>query len=154
MQHWTIEVAARSKEQLLFDLAYRKVHMNAFATMLMMSPNWEDVLSNHKFQVTEVTVAELGFCEGAMLKQVFEAAKVIGLEPCPLSLAAYLRLSYLDQPMDTMITVASELPEQEETYPRGLYLKADSSGLWLRGYRASDDWVWPPDSRFAFIKSV
>ncbi len=72
--------------------------------------------------------------------------------PCGLELALYLRLQHLSQPDASLLTIASVPPFPDEMYPRGFYLSSNSAGLWLRGYRATEDVLWAPDSEFVFVK--
>ena len=46
---------------------------------------------------------------------------------------------------------ASDRAYNDTNYPNGFYLRAKADELELRGYRASDDWVWPATSLFAFV---
>jgi hypothetical protein len=78
-------------------------------------------------------------------------ASVLGLKPCPLYLAAFLRLEYLDQPAGPYLKIISEPPEKDETYPRGFYIRNFENTLWLRGYRADDFSEWSMPSEFIFL---
>jgi len=41
---------------------------------------------------------------------------------------------------------------KDENYPNGFYLRNIDNSLWLRGYKASEDYEWSLDSEFIFIK--
>ena len=86
------------------------------------------------------------------MAEVVKSAEALGLKICPLSLAAFLRLEYLDQPEGPYLTIVSAKPESDEKYPNGFYLRNFEDTLWLRGYCASDDYQWPLDSEFIFIR--
>ncbi len=102
--------------------------------------------------VSLVSLTEIGLPEGGRYQEIVEHAAKAGLEPCPLELAAHLRLQYLDQPDGRYLTVASvELRPGPET-PNGFYLRRLDGDLWLRGYESGPENVYAPDfSRFAFI---
>jgi hypothetical protein len=74
------------------------------------------------------------------------------LKLCPLSLGAFLRLEFLDQEEGPYLTIASEKLVNDENYPNGFYLRNTENSLWLRGYRASEDYKWSLDNEFVFIK--
>ena len=38
----------------------------------------------------------------------------------------------------------------DDSYPNGFYLRHLNDGLWLRGYRATPDHLWPCDAAFVF----
>ncbi|MCA9612033.1 MAG: hypothetical protein R3B99_05330 [Polyangiales bacterium] len=104
-------------------------------------------------KVVVTNAAELRAPEGETLDVLFARAREVGLVPGPLELAAYLRLAWPDQPTVPRVTVASLRPTPEETSPRGFYLRRDDEGTWLRGYVASDDWVFEPTEGLAFVRT-
>ncbi|MCB9602322.1 MAG: hypothetical protein H6724_11785 [Sandaracinus sp.] len=99
------------------------------------------------------SAAELGAPDGDTLDGMIARVRPAGLVPGPLELAAYLRLAWRDQPRGPRVTVVSLRPTPEETSPRGFYLRHDDEGLWLRGYVASDDWVFEPTEGLAFVRT-
>ena len=75
----------------------------------------------------------------------------------------FLRLAWTDQPQsqnstltgthgspDQAVTVLSEIIEQNDTFPKGLYLRNVDGNLWLRGYVCDDAYRFPGDALFAF----
>lgn len=115
----------------------------------------EHFLTNKKpknVTVVVLRVDELGFEAGAIHSDIIDAAISRGLQLCSLELAVSLRLHHLKQPDGNQITVASRAVFDDVNYPNGFYLRANCEELWLRGYRASDDWVWEADSLFAFVE--
>ncbi|MFD2175987.1 hypothetical protein [Veronia pacifica] len=117
-----------------------------------MSQEFEISNKRQTVELVKVSVHELGYSEGALIVDILDAAKEQNLMPCGLELAPYLRLHYLSQPDGPLLTVASVPPFSDDMYPRGFYLSANSTGLWLRGYRATDDVLWAPDSEFVFLR--
>ena len=74
-----------------------------------------------------------------------------------------MRLSWLDQPAsgntvlsgrhevpDQPVTVLSELLDQDNAFPKGLYLRNAAGVNWLRGYVCDESCRFPPDALFAF----
>ena len=75
----------------------------------------------------------------------------------------FLRLAWRDQPQsrnsvlsgthsapDLSVTVLSEIPEQSDAFPKGLYLRNVDGKLWLRGYICDAAYRFPGDTLFAF----
>ena len=149
---WKVELGTNSKDELLLELSKHKVNLNAYAVMLLMSDHFEISYERQAVELVCVSVNELGFSRGAFFNDMMNAAKEEGLEPCALELAPYLRLQYLSQVEGSLVTVASPPPFTDELYPRGFYLSSNASGLWLRGYRATDDFLWASESEFIFVK--
>lgn len=87
-----------------------------------------------------------------MYKDIVHAVHAVGLELCPMELAPYLRLQFLEQPEGSLITVASNKPVQSDTFPNGFYLSRSTESIWLRGYLSTEDWMWSPESIFAFVQ--
>ncbi len=94
-----------------------------------------------------------GFPQGATMDELLEVATQRSLAPCSLEAAIVLRLAWLEQPQGPRITIASMRPVPSEQHPRGFYLRSDHDGLWLRGYVASDDWVFAPEELVALAVS-
>ena len=97
---WRIEVSGFNKDSVLKMLQEHSVALNAYAERLFEDERF--MTSDEKYYVETVvmTVADLGFSEGATLPQIFERADERGLDLCPLELAPYFRLQYVDQPED------------------------------------------------------
>jgi hypothetical protein len=65
-----------------------------------VSPTKQDV------DLVVVSVAELGFPNGARLAEIHRRAGELGLELCPAEAAPLLRLAYTNQPMGEFLNVA------------------------------------------------
>jgi hypothetical protein len=146
----TVEVGGLSKAELLAAFRRHKVSMNAYGEALFAAAEFADSVSPHPVETLQVTVRGLGFPDGAMVTDLFACAREQGLELCPLELAPYLRLQYLDQPEGHWITIASPRPPADSRLPSGFYIRRLPDGLWLRGYVATDDHVWGSDEHFVF----
>lgn len=146
----TVEVGGLSKTQLLAAFRRHGIAMNAYGETLFAAAEFTDSPSPRAVETLEVTTRDLGFPDGAMVTDLFARAREQGLELCPLELAAYLRLQYLDQPEGHWITIASPRPPAGSDLPSGFYIRRLPDGLWLRGYVATDDHLWGPDEHFIF----
>jgi len=111
----------------------------------------------------ERTVGQLGLVDSGVRKQVFAAARMAGLEPCPPIAGPYLRLALVDQENapDSVLSagrapagavhVASEPVSDAVDHPKGFYLRVVDHQPWLRGYRCDDSYVFPPEQRLLFV---
>jgi len=146
-----LQIGGMGKAELLSSLRAAGVQFNGYAHLLFDDPLFITSATSSRVVATDVTVAELGFAEGAISAEIFARARSRGLELCPLELAAHCRLQFLDQSEGPYLTVASEKTKDDDAYPNGFYLRRYDGALWLRGYRATSDYVWDPTSRFLFL---
>lgn len=148
----TIAVGGLSKAALLQEFKQQSISMNEYGKRLFAEDAWQPAESAYRLETVELTTRQLGFSAGATSAQIFERAEQLGLSLCPVEVAPFLRLHYLDQPQGFWITVASRKLSEEPGFPNGFYLRRLEDGLWLRGYTATHDHVWDPDDRFVFCK--
>lgn len=157
-----IDVGGLSKLDLLEELQRNGVSLNPLAEQLFESSHF--ITSKARFRVAtiEITVHDLGFHHGATISAIYSKAESMGLLPCPLELAPYFRLQYLDQadsqgPLKQgkapagSITIASIRHTEDDDIPQGFYLRRIKDHLWLRGYCCSADYEWKADDHFLFI---
>ena len=98
-----------------------------------------------------VSVAELGFKEGATRKNIYNKAKKLGLELCPNEVGPQLRLQYKDQPKDKWLRIAME-PISGSGGGLGIFEVAHGGhGLWLGGVDGDPDDFWGGHDRFVFV---
>lgn len=157
-----IHYGGLSKEQLLDRLKSSTIQLNAFAEILLFSPDFAMSTVKQSLSVAEITVGTLGLKQGGTLDQIRQQASRIGLMPCPLETAFYSRFYYDDQEQGTeatevknqnppgSIVIFSEPLSADHTFPKGLYLRKINGELWLRGYRCSEDYIWAPSNTFLF----
>ena len=104
-------------------------------------------------ELVQVTVAELGFKDGATCKDIYERAIILGLELCPNEVGPQLRLQYKDQPKDEWLRIAME-PIIDSGDDLGVfYVGHDVEGLWLYTFWFNSQNVWNPDNRWVFVRS-
>ncbi len=157
----TVDVGGLTKSQLILELQRHSISMNASGERLFADDHFTTSETSYRLTTVELTVRDLGFPEGAITAQIFERASELGLELCPLELGPHLRLQYLDQPEGASrgkgivpgsgaITIASKRISEEVGFPNGFYLRRLDDGLWLRGYGATPDAVFPAEHQFIF----
>jgi hypothetical protein len=147
-----LSIGGISKETLINQLTDKCVQFNKYAHLLFEHPLFSTSGASEKVTTVKVTMNDLGISQPCSFKFIVDKAAALGLKLCPLYLGAFLRLEYLDQPESPYLTVASPKPENDESYPNGFYLRNLDGVLWLRGYCASDDYEWPLESEFIFLR--
>ena len=162
MKRFLLDLEPLSPAQVRRLLAERGIGVNRYA---------EEYLAHPCFpfrQAGEITVVitslrEIGLEDGATLDEVFQRLPDLGLESCPPATGLFLRLAWTDQPKsrnsvlsgthqapEGAVTVLSELLEQDDAFPKGLYLRNVDDRLWLRGYVCDSSYRFPGEALFAF----
>jgi hypothetical protein len=120
-----------------------------------------------KLQIALLRVADLGFPEGALTREIvgsdsdrdlfghpapFTGGKrrELGLELCPPNLAPHLCLEYADQPAGERLHVAMKPITSSDGEPRIFVVAHGANGLSLDAVRAKSDDHWAPDDVFVF----
>lgn len=148
----TVEVGGWTKEELREQFQQHAISLNAQGETLLANLPHTKPESCYRLETVELTVRQLGFPGGAASAEIFARAGELGLDLCPLEVAPYLRLQYLDQPEGFWIVIASQKPSDDPNAPSGFYLRRLEDGLWLRGYTASPDHVWDAEDHFIFCR--
>jgi RNA polymerase sigma factor (sigma-70 family) len=90
----------RSGADLLEALIEEKCRISLWSTQALENPDFPMVAAEITVDIVVVSMLEMGFAEGelATLDTIYDRAKQMGLETCPVETAAHLRLQFLDQP--------------------------------------------------------
>ena len=90
----------RSGTDLLNTLLEEKCRVSRWSMQALENPDFPVVAAEITVDIVVVSMLELGFAEGelATLDAIYDRAKQMGLETCPVETAAQLRLQLLDQP--------------------------------------------------------
>jgi hypothetical protein len=107
--------------------------------------------------ITEVelvvaSVAELGFKDGATLKDIYVRAQSLGLDLCPPEVGPYLRLQYTDQPKGEWLVIAMEPITDSNGYLNLFYVVHDYDERWLHADLGNPDIFWDGHHRFVFLR--
>lgn len=156
-----LRVGGLDPDGLRAALTARGVLLNAHAETLLDHPAFS-ARAPEEIIVVQKSVDALGSAAGATLASVFAAARQLSLALCPPDAGPYLRLALLHQTdaPDSVLSagrspsgslkVASAPLRDDNSYPKGFYLRAADGQLWLRGYRCDDEYCFPPDQEFIF----
>lgn len=131
----------------------------------------EEYFSHPRFSISHArekivvigSLKEIGLEEGATLDALFRHIQGTDLKPCSPDTGLLLRLAWTDQlpsqsavlsgthnVPDQAVTVLSEILDQRDTFPKGLYLRNVDGRLWLRGYICDAAYRFPNNALFAF----
>jgi hypothetical protein len=147
-----ISIGGVLKVQLINQLVEKGIQFNKYAQMLFAHSSFSVGHEIEKVKLAKVNLSDLRITKPCFYQEIVGSASDLGLKLCPIYLGAFLRLAYLEQPEGPYLTIASVMPENDENYPNGFYVRNLENSLWLRGYKASDDYEWPIDSEFIFQK--
>src|SRR5687767_13102490 len=130
----TICVGGMTKHELLAQLQDAKIQLNESARVLFAHDKFTTSPAVSHVETVELSVADLGYSEGASIGQIHERAAARGLLLCPLEVAPHLRLQYLEQPEGHIgyppsqhrappgsLTVASRELTSDDDTPKGFY---------------------------------
>lgn len=153
------------KSELLRALREHNVQLNQAAEMLFANRHFTLLGQQQVIEIAPVSVADLGFGEGATSAQLSARALESGLLECPLELGPYLRMQFLDQPEGGgetstahagappgSITVASSPLDDADQTPKGFYLRRVDGVSWLRGYWSWPGHLWSPQDVIVFSR--
>ncbi len=144
-------IGGLDKEHLIQRLCEAGIQFNKHANTLFEHPQFSPSSEVEKVKLVKVTLSDLGLKDTCSSEEFSNSACLLGLQLCPLYLAAFLRLEYLNQPDGPYLTIASHKPNEDENFPNGFYLRKFENSLWLRGYRADGFSGWPGNNEFIFI---
>ena len=102
--------------------------------------------------LVKITVAELGFKDGAQRDQIYGRAKELGLELCPSEVGPQLRLQYKDQPLGEWILIAMKPIRGSDGDLNVFNVEHNDSGLWLNSNYGNPGNFWNADNQWVFVR--
>ncbi len=158
-------VGGMGKSELLAALREHDIQLNQAAESLFQDPRFRTLGGRHVVEIAALSVAELGFGEGATYGQLIARALESGLVECPLEVGPHLRMQFRDQPDSAdgkppthgrappgSITVASSPIDDGDDTAKGFYLRRVAGVSWLRGYRSWPGHIWSPEDVVVFSR--
>ena len=106
--------------------------------------------AEEEIQLANVSVADLGFKNGANYGDICAKAKELGLELCPNEVGPQLRLQYKDQPKGEYLRIAMEPIAGSDGRLDIFRVDHGGDGLWLDGNHGHSDTFWLARNRFVF----
>lgn len=117
---------------------------------ILKKPAFTVSSAEEEIQLANVSVADLGFKEGATYGNICAKAKELGLELCPNEVGPQLRLQYKDQPKGEYLRIAMEPIADSDGDLRIFNVECGVDALWLYGYYGFSGRFWNADDRFVF----
>ena len=164
----------RSGADLLAALVEKKCRTSVWSAQALENPDFPVAAEGQTVDIVVVSMLEMGFAEDelATLDTIYDRAKQMGFETCPVEIAARLRLQFLDQPdwrtgerlseffvaSEPFVLTRDGLPKilsvvRDDRYPH----RETGIGLWLisngsdKLFNASDPDGFDHGGRFAFV---
>jgi len=123
-----------------------------WANNILGKPAFIATATEMEVDLVNVSVAELGFKEGATRKDIYDKAIKLGLELCPNEVGPQLRLQYRDQPEGERLRIAMKPIADSDGDLTIFYVVHDDDGVWLHGSNGYPDDFWSGDNRFVFVR--
>ena len=102
-------------------------------------------------ELVNISVAELGFKDGARYADICKCANELGLDLCPSEVGPQLRLQYKDQPKCDYLIVAMDAIADSSGNLRVFQVSRDGYGrYYLRSDDGKPDDFWGGTRRFVF----
>lgn len=162
----SVRIGAMVRLELLAELQRNGIELNQAGLELFSNDKFTTSEVTSILESVEITVANLGFPQGATVDRICERAVQLGMSLCPLELGPHLRLQYRDQPEGHIghppsqhrappgsLTIASPPISEDDNTPKGFYLRRIDGVLWLRGYRSGPEHIYSPEDHFVFTVS-
>lgn len=103
-------------------------------------------------ELVMVSVAELGFSNGATFNQIVNRARKLGLDLCLSEVGPALRMCYRDQPKDEWLRIAMKPIADSDGGLDVFIVGCDDGGLCLRASWFDPQGVWGPDHLWVFCR--
>lgn len=147
-----ITIGGVTKAQLLQQLSDKGIQFNKYAGALFDHPDFLPPSHIERVKLVKLSLSNLGLRDTCSNEEFEAQVFALKLKLCPIYLAAFLRLQYLDQIEGPYLTIASKKLKMNEDYPNGFYIRNYDKALWLRGYVADGFADWPAPNEFIFMK--
>lgn len=119
---------------------------------ILVKPAFKVSTKETSIELVNVSVAELGFKDGATRKDIYERAISLGLELCPNEVGPQLRLQYKDQPKGEWLPIAMKPIADSNGSLRVFDVVHDDDGLYLYGISGFPDSFWHGYHRWVFAR--
>ena len=131
--------------------AERKMQISPYSgSMLRNETEFIPTTESKQMRFVRLTVADLGFPNGATFQQIIDKALELGLEYCPPDAGPHLRLHLTNQPMNEWLTMGMEPITGSDRYPSVFDVERNDDGAWLNYDWARPGHPWFADDTFVF----
>ncbi len=143
-----IEITTKNSKEYTKELTKQGFKIYEYAQDMLNK--LESLKQKEKIDIVSFSVEQLGFPNGATLKEIYGKAKELGLELCPPQVGPELRLNYKDQPMDEWLRIAMDSITDRSGRPGVFDVEHGSDGLWLVDDSGDPDSKWNSYNLFVF----
>ena len=121
------------------------------------------IISQHDFEPrciplktrpVSVTVAGLGFKDGAFLVDILSKAAEYGLEICPMDFVMAFRTQYTNQPASERLRVVAEVKKGAYNKLVTFIIKKIGYEPWVLAFEGDPNHMWGGNIRFVFLLTV
>ena len=154
-QTWkTIKLGTGLKSADNFRVTIKQVGMriSGWANDILGKSAFETSPCEGEIELVVASVAELGFKDGATLKNIYLRAKELGLDICPPEVGPQLRLQYTDQPNGEWLVIAMEPITDSDGYLSLFIVAHDDDERWLGASHGNPGRFWLGSYRFVFLR--
>jgi hypothetical protein len=101
-------------------------------------------------KIVLLSVADLGFEDGAEYGKICSRAKELGLELCPAEVGPQLRLQYNDQSRGWIVIAMEPITDSNDVLSL-FHVERNDDGLWLYSNHGHSGYFWHSSNRLAFV---
>ncbi len=152
----TIKLGTGLKTADDFRKAIKQARMNigdlSWGNHILGMPTFTVATSVSGVELVVVSVAELGFKDGATRKDIYIRAKELGLDLCSPEVGPQLRLQYVDQEEGEWFIIAMEPIIGSSGHPHLFVVEHNFHGHWLDATAGGPEYVWRSDYFFIFVR--
>jgi len=122
------------------------------ASGILRQPAFKVATKGTRVVLVVVSVAELGFPEGALQKDTFDRAQDLGLGLCPTEVGPQLRLQYKDQPLGESLLIGMEPIADSVSDLNVFVVEHNERGLWLSRTYSNPNHFWRGEVCWVFLR--
>ncbi|MDZ4345548.1 MAG: hypothetical protein U1E51_24295 [Candidatus Binatia bacterium] len=146
-----LAIGGKTKEQLKEELQAANIKTSSYADDLLKSPEFKPLAEPEDVVLVCLTVADLGFPQGATTKGIYQRAQELGLDLCPPETGPQLRVKDdTEQRFGEYFNIAMKQITDSNGYPRVVCLLRAARVQWLDANRADPSNRWSGHSHFVF----
>ena len=164
-----VEMGGQSEEEITSELEAReqlterdrnKIYVGDYAKSMLKNKNLENgfqaLKNKERIKFVKLKVSDLGFPNGAEVKEIYERAEELGLELCPQETGPQIRLHYeeifkKEQPRGEYFRIAMKQIHDSGGYPSVFSVRRRGDGeSWLDDYWARPGLRWLPERELVF----
>jgi hypothetical protein len=127
-------------------------YLEALASEIIGRPAFALSRTKSKLDLVVLSVFELGFKEGASIKDIYARAELLGFALCPPEVGPLLRLQYLDQPQRELLHIAMQPIARYNGDLVLLDIENGDHGLVLFGYTSTAADIMYSSALYVFVK--